>query len=165
MKAPDQPQSAAEESLLTRDITQLLVQRFVFFIKIESNSRFSKTYSEIESTWPINSSKEEIVLSRDSKKLFAQHFVKAFDQNRKQVETRNHRTGTLADFAVATIVGLSEAATRGVVSERYLQKFCNVHRKHLCWSLFLKKLQNLRPSTLCKRDPNKAVFLWILQNF
>ena len=61
LKARDQPQSAAEESLLTRDITQLLVQRFVFFIKIESNSRFSKTYSEIESTWPINSSKEEIV--------------------------------------------------------------------------------------------------------
>ena len=29
LKAPDQPQSAGEESLLTRDITQLLVQRFV----------------------------------------------------------------------------------------------------------------------------------------
>ena len=58
-------------------------------------------------------------MSRDSKKLFVQHFVKVFDQNRKQVETRNQRTGTLADFAVATIVGLSESATRGVVSERY----------------------------------------------
>ena len=59
-------------------------------------------------------------MSRDSKNLFAQPLVTVFDQNRKQVETRNHRTGTLADFAVATIVGLSEAATRGVVSERYL---------------------------------------------
>ena len=29
LKAPDQPQSAGEESLLTRDITQLLVQHFV----------------------------------------------------------------------------------------------------------------------------------------
>ena len=29
LKAPDQLQSAAEESLLTRDITKLLVQRFV----------------------------------------------------------------------------------------------------------------------------------------
>ena len=29
LKAPDQPQSAREESLLTRDITKLLVQRFV----------------------------------------------------------------------------------------------------------------------------------------
>ena len=40
--------------------------RSAFFIKIESNC-FSKTYSEIESTWSINSSKEEIVLSRDIK--------------------------------------------------------------------------------------------------
>ena len=29
LKAPDQPQSAGEESLLARDITSLLVQRFV----------------------------------------------------------------------------------------------------------------------------------------
>ena len=94
LKAPDQPQSAAEESLLTRDITQLLVQRFVFFIKIESNSRFSKTYSEIESTWPINSSKEEIVLSHDNNKLFVQLFVKVFDQKWKHVDEGNQRTGT-----------------------------------------------------------------------
>ena len=99
LKAPDQPQSAAEESLLTRDITQLLVQRFVFFIKIESNSRFSKTYSEIESTWPINSSKEEIVLSHDNKKLFVQLFEKVFDQKWKHVDEGNQRTGT-ADFTV-----------------------------------------------------------------
>ena len=29
LKAPDQPQSTGEESLLARDITQLHVQRFV----------------------------------------------------------------------------------------------------------------------------------------
>ena len=49
---------------------------FVFFIKIESNKCFSKTYSEIEIMWPINSSKD--VLSRDSKELFVQRFVKVF---------------------------------------------------------------------------------------
>ena len=38
-----------------------------------------------------------------------------------------------------------------------------IHRKHLWWSLFLKKLQNFRPATLLKRDPNTGVFLWILQ--
>ena len=48
LKAPDQPQSAGEESLLTNDITWLLVQHLVkVFIKIES--------------------KEEIVLSCNSK--------------------------------------------------------------------------------------------------
>ena len=36
---------------------------------------FSKTYSEIESKWSINSSKEEIVLLHDSKELFVQRFT------------------------------------------------------------------------------------------
>ena len=47
-----------------------------------------------------NSNKEEIVLSRDSKELFVQRFVKVFDQNWNQVEARNKRTGNPADFTV-----------------------------------------------------------------
>ena len=61
---------------------------------------FSKTYSEIENTWPINSNKKEIALSRDSKELFVQCFVEVFNQNQKYVEARNQRTGTPADFTV-----------------------------------------------------------------
>ena len=45
--------------------------------------------TEIESTWSINSSKEEIVLSRDSKELIVQCFVWVFDQNRKHAEAQN----------------------------------------------------------------------------
>ena len=45
-------------------------------------------------------SKDEIILSRDSKELFEQRFVKVFDQNPKQVEARNQRTGTPAEFTV-----------------------------------------------------------------
>ena len=66
--------------------------------------------------WSINSSKEEIVLSRDSKELFVQRFVKIFQQNWKHMETQHQRTGTPADFTVpwySTV--LSEAATAGVV--------------------------------------------------
>ena len=37
-------------------------------------------------------------------------------------------------------------------------------RKHLCWSLFLTKLQDLGPATLFKRDFNIGFYLWILQN-
>ena len=37
--------------------------------------------------------------------------------------------------------------------------------KHLCRSLFLKKLQVLKPASLLKGDSNTGVFLWILQNF
>ena len=33
-----------------------------------------------------------------------------------------------------------------------LKNFSNFTAKHLCWSLFLIKLQNLRPATLLKRD-------------
>ena len=58
---------------------------FKFFIIIESNQLFSKTYSEIEGTWLIDSSKEETFLSRDSKELFVQRFVKVFDKNQNQV--------------------------------------------------------------------------------
>ena len=47
-----------------------------------------------------NQIKQEIVLSRDSKELFEQRFMKVFDQNRKHVEARNQRTGTPADFTV-----------------------------------------------------------------
>ena len=61
---------------------------------------FSKTYSEIKCMWPINSSKQEIVLSRDGKELFVQHFVKVFNQNRKHTEVWNKRTGTPADLTV-----------------------------------------------------------------
>ena len=39
-------------------------------------------------------------LSRDSKELFEQRFVKFFDQIRKHVEARNQRTGTTAGFIV-----------------------------------------------------------------
>ena len=35
--------------------------------------------------------------------------------------------------------------------------------KHLCWSLFLIKLQASRLATLLKRDSYTGVFLWILQ--
>ena len=37
--------------------------------------------------------------------------------------------------------------------------------KHLCWSLFLIKLQAGRPATLLKRDSNTGFFLWNLPNF
>ena len=60
-----------------------------FFYQDRKQLCFSKTYPEIESTWLINSTKEKIVLSRDSRELFLQRFVKGFDQNWNHVEARN----------------------------------------------------------------------------
>ena len=37
--------------------------------------------------------------------------------------------------------------------------------KHLCWSLFLIKLQAFRPANLLKRDFNQDAFLLNLQSF
>ena len=65
----------------------------------------------------INQFKQEIVLSRDNKELFVQRFVWVFDENRRHVEARNQRTRH-PSWRYCTMVGLSEAATRGVLWER-----------------------------------------------
>ena len=39
----------------------------------------------------MNSSSKEIALSRDTKELFVQRFVKVFDQNRKRVGAQYQR--------------------------------------------------------------------------
>ena len=46
-----------------------------------------------------------------------------------------------------------------------LKKFANFMGKHLYWSLFLIKLQAIRPATLLKRNSSTGVFLWNLRNF
>ena len=53
----------------------------------------------------------------------------------------------------------SEAAAGGV-----LKNFANFTGKHLCWSLFFKKLQAFRSEMLLKRDSYTGVFLWNLRN-
>ena len=136
---------------------------------------------------PMNSSKEEIVLSRDNRELFVIRLVKVFFSKSKArggAKSKNMHPSWL----YSTMVELSEAATWAIVQESYspqltllyrgrtfrsshrrycvrklLLKFCNIHRKHLCCSLFLKTLQTFRPATLLKRDPNTGVFLWMLQ--
>ena len=50
-----------------------------------------------------------------------------------------------------------------LLKKGFLKIFANFTRNHLCWSLFLIKLQALRPATLLKSDSNTAVFLWNLQ--
>ena len=53
----------------------------------------------------------------------------------------------------------SEAAAGDV-----LKIFPNFTEKHLCWSLFFKKLQAFRPATLLKKDSYTGVFLLNLRN-
>ena len=44
-----------------------------------------------------------------------------------------------------------------------LKNFAIFTRKHLCWSLYLTKLQTCRPVTYLKSNSNTVVFLWLLQ--
>ena len=78
-----------------------MVQRFVqVFYQNWKQLMFFQNILKSKARDQSNSSKEEIVLSRDSKELFVKRFVKAFDQNRKHMQARNQRTGTPADFTV-----------------------------------------------------------------
>ena len=43
--------------------------------------------------------------------------------------------------------------------------FENFVVKHLCWSIFLIKLEAWRSAVLLKRDSNTGVFLWNMRNF
>ena len=54
------------------------------------------------------------------------------------------------------MVGISEAATTGVVYESYSYRFWNIQRKHLCWGLFSKKLQILDPQLFYKENPTQV---------
>ena len=93
LRAPDQPQSAGEEACWHVILNSYLRNALrKFFYKNRKHLLFENIFWN-RSTWPINSSKEEILL-RDSKELFVQRFVKVFDQNWKHVKPQNLRTGT-----------------------------------------------------------------------
>ena len=134
-----------------------------FFIKIESNC-FSKTYSEIESMWSINSSKEEIVLSRDSKELFVQRFVKFFNKIestwRRKIKEQAPQLTLLHRGAVL----YCQKQPLQVLYKKAILKNFAMSTGNTRVEL-LKKLQTFRPATLLERDPSRGVFLWILQNF
>ena len=51
------------------------------------------------------------------------------------------------------------------VEKGVLKNLRNFTGKHLCWSLFLIKLQTFRPATLLRRETKTGFFLWNLRNF
>ena len=60
---------------------------------------------------------------------------------------------------------ISEAATGGILQKTVLKHFIIFTGKHLCQSLFLRKLQASKPATLLQRDSNTSVFLWFCKLF
>ena len=64
---------------------------------------------------------------------------------------------------------LLKATVRSTHSQKLfktgLKNFTNFTGKHLCWTLFLIKLQPFRPTTLLKRDSNTGVSCEICKDF
>ena len=157
LKAPDKPQSAVFwHVILDNYLCNALCK---FFAKIESNWCFSKTYSEIESTWSIKSSKEEIVWPRDGKNysnnVSWKFLIKIESTWRREVKEQTPRLTLL--YHGRTV----RSSHRRCCIRKLFLKICNIH---LCWSLCLKALQTFRPATLLKSDPTTGVFLWIVHN-
>ena len=61
-------------------------------------------------------------------------------------------------------VNLQKQLLSDVLQIGVFKSFAIFTQKHLCWSLFLIKLQACRPANLLKRDSNTGVFLWISKN-
>ena len=66
------------------------------------------------------------------------------------------------DDSKATHCGSSHR--RCSIKKAVLKFFVILTGKHLCWSIFLIKLQDWGFVTLLKRDSNNGFLLWILQN-
>ena len=63
-----------------------------------------------------------------------------------------------------TIDVINHSTAGGSCSQMFLKIFGNFTGEHLCWSLFLVKLQGWRPATLLKRNTNTGTFVWNLWN-
>ena len=119
-----------------------------FFIKIESNQCFCKTYSE--------SSKKEIVLLRDCKELFVQRFVEVFDRDEStwRPETKEQTTQMTLSYCDRTVRSSHRRLPIQIV---VLKNFAIFTRKNLRWGLLSIKFFKNRLHHRC--------FSWILQNF
>ena len=106
--------------------------------------------------WSINSSKEEIVLSCDSKELFAQHFVSKLKACRGAKSKNKHPS-----WLYCTMVGLPEAATWGVLLKKLFLKNLQDLQETPVLESFLKKVTGLKASAYntCCFPVNIAKFL------
>ena len=123
-------------------------------------------------------------------KLVKQYFLKHLKLNKRNDKSFNNRAYSLF-FSMATflknlwlipnilkwqdckifttLIPLQtysrSSRRRCSVKKGALKNLWNFTVKHLCWSLFLIKLQTFRPATILRRDSSTDFFLWTLQSF
>ena len=135
-----------------------------FFVSVSSKSRAINVFpkhSEIKSTWPIKSSKEEINLSRDSKELFEQHFVKVFDQIRSKWR---HEIKEQVAQLVLLYHGRTVRSSHWRCWIRNLFLSAISTGNTVLESIF-KKSADLYTCNFIKKRPHHRCLLWVLQNF
>ena len=128
----------------------------MFCVSFSSKSKAINVFpkhSEIKSMWPINSSKEEMILSCEVKNYLSNVLWKFCEI----CEIKEQAPQLTLQYRGRTVGGSHQ---RWCIRNLFL-----THGKHLCRNLFLKNLQTFRPATLLKGRPNTGAFLWILQNF
>ena len=64
---------------------------------------------------------------------------------------------------IVTVAYLKKQQPEVICKKGALKNFTNFTGNHLCWSLFIIKLQ--RPATFLKRDSDTGVLRWNLQSF
>ena len=78
-----------------------------------------------------------------------------------KVNSKDTRTKSIDAIAVSlALIGLRSSHLSCSIEKTVLKNFAIFTGKHLCWSLFLIKLQDFRPATLLERDSNTDVFLF-----
>ena len=75
-----------------------------------------------------------------------------------KVNSKDTRTKSIDAVAVSFGVRLRSSHLRCSIKKAVLNNFAIFTGKHLCWSLYLIKLQDFSPATLLERDSNTSVF-------
>ena len=110
-----------------------------------------------------------VIMIQTYDEAFSQKWFRDFSRNFFLVKNSNKDVSQGPKYTSALIhfdsPSLSSSYRRCSVKMGVPGRFHKILRKHLCWSLFFKKLLVFRPPNLSKRDSNTDTFLWNLQNF
>ena len=135
--------------------------------------RYSKTLRDLQTSWACNSRVLRIKNAKLSRHCF---YINMNIQGDFQIllikfgstwicEIKEHTPQLTLLYCDRTVRSshLSFSIKKSVHNISWI--FHNIQKKHLCCSLFFKKLQIWKPAILLKRDPNTGVFLWIIRSF
>ena len=123
---------------------------------------FSKIYSAIESTWSISSSKEEtfshVIVKHFLCSVLFTFLIKTEACGSTKSKNRH------PSWLYCTVVGLSEAATSGVLQKKPCSyEYCNIRKKKVVLGSLFNKVEGLQACNSFKNRLQHICFLCILK--